>query len=64
MNTQEETDADIKDGELFVPSDVTFETSFEIKVDLRVYGDINSRDIYAWDARDIYAWDIKWLVKE
>ena len=53
--TQEEIEADIKDGALTVEGDVKFEVSFSIMASLKIAGDIDARDI---NARDIIAWDI------
>jgi hypothetical protein len=63
--TQEEIEKDIKNGELFVDEDVTFECSFVIRANIRVSGNINARGINARDinagginAHDINAVDI------
>jgi hypothetical protein len=64
-NTIEEVKADIKDGVLTVNESVTFNFSLTIEANLKIAGDINSRninagDIDAWDinAGDIDAWNI------
>ena len=63
--TQKEIEKDIKDGVLVVDGDVKFECSFSIEASLKISGDINARNINAWDinagdidALDINAWDI------
>ena len=53
--TQQEVEADIKDGVLVVNEAVTFECSIAIKAIIKVKGDINAWNI---NARDINAWDI------
>jgi hypothetical protein len=55
--TQEEIKKDIKNGELFVNEDVTFECSFEIDASLRVNGDIYA-GVYNINAYNINANDI------
>ena len=59
--TQEEVEADIKDGILAITGDVTFECSIEIEASIVVTaGNITAGDITARDitAGNITAWDI------
>jgi len=62
--TQQEVEADIKDGVLAIDGDVKFECSISIEADITAW-DITAWDITAWDitarninARNITAWDI------
>ena len=63
--TQRQIEKDIKNGVLFIKEDVKFECCFVIEASIKVIGNINARNITAWDinagninARNITAWDI------
>ena len=58
--TQEEVNADVKDGMLVVDEDVRFEFSLKIEASLKIKGDISAGDISAWDisARNISFWAV------
>jgi len=63
--TQQEVEKDIQNNELLIKDDVTFECSITISASIKVTGNINAKDINAWDinawninARDINAGDI------
>ena len=58
--TQQEIEADIKDGVLAVEGDVKFECSFVIEARISVRGNIDAGNIDAWNinAGNIDAWNI------
>ena len=63
--TQQEVEKDIQNNELLIKDDVTFECSITISASIKVTGNINAKDINAWEinawninARDITAMDI------
>jgi len=58
--TQAEVEQDIKNGILDIEGDVEFRCSISISAVIKVAGNINARDINAWDinAGDINAWYI------
>ena len=55
IKSQEEAEKLIKDGEIIINEDVTFEVSVKLEASLIIYGDIDAYDI---DAYDIDAYDI------
>ena len=67
--TQEEVNADIKDGVLVIKGDVRFECDISIKASIVVTdGDLNCRDIDCWDLKclnlkclNLTCWNIKCL---